>query len=152
MPMGTMHWYRSKVDWWLALLLCLPPVVAVCVCFGLYFDNKLSALPIGLGTLVVVAAVYCGLIIPMKYGMNETELLVRFGLCRTRIPLSEIREVNPTHNPLSSPALSLDRLYVRYGQNFFNAVMISPADRAGFLNELVQKTGLHRDGDRLFRE
>jgi hypothetical protein len=82
---------------------------------------------------------------------REHHLLVRFGICRQRIPLADIAEVHPTHNPLSSPALSLDRLRVQYGQGFFKAVMISPADRNGFLDDLAHKAGLKREGDRLVR-
>lgn len=65
--------------------------------------------------------------------------------------MGEISEVRPTHNPLSSPALSLDRLHVQYGPGFLKAVMISPADREGFLEDLAQQAGLKRAGDRLAR-
>ena len=44
------------------------------------------------------------------YRITATELLVRSAFFRWRIPLVQIVEVFPTHNPLSSPALSLDRL------------------------------------------
>ena len=59
--------------------------------------------------------------------------------------------VHPTRNPAGSPALSLDRLRVQYGQGFFKGVMISPVDRNRFLDELAQKAGLKREGDRLVR-
>lgn len=144
-------WYRSKVDWWLALVLCVPPVASVSVCIALVLDGKMSELPIGIGSVLFVAAIYFGLIFPMQYGLGDTHLIVRFGLCRQRIPLADVLEVHPTRNPLSSPALSLDRLHVKYGQSFFKAVMISPADRDRFLNELAQKAGLKREGDRLVR-
>jgi hypothetical protein len=57
----------------------------------------------------------------------------------------------PTHDPLSSPALSLDRLRDQYGQSFFKAVMISSADRNHFLDDVAQRAGLQREGDRLVR-
>jgi hypothetical protein len=57
-----------------------------------------------------------------------------------------------TRNPPSSPALSLDRLRVQFGRGWGKAVMISPADRNGFLDDLARKAGLNREGDRLFRE
>ena len=147
----TMRWYRSKVDWWIALILCMPPVVSIAVCVALVHDGKTSELPWGLGRVVLVFGVYFGLIFPMRYGLDDTHLLVRFGICSQRIPLVDISEVHPTHNPLSSPALSLDRLHVQFGQGFFKAVMISPADRNRFLDDLAQKAGLQREGDRLVR-
>ncbi len=145
------QWYRSKVDWWIALVLCVLPVVSVAVPIALVLDGKSSELPLGIGSILFVGAIYFGLVFPMRYGVDDTYLLVRFGVCCQRIPLADIMEVHPTHNPLSSPALSLDRLHVQYGQSFFKAVMISPADRNRFLDELAQKAGLKREGDRLAR-
>jgi len=148
---GTMRWYRSKVDGWLALVLCIPPVASIAVCVALVLDGKTSELPWGIGIVLFVFGIYFGLIFPMRYGLDDTHLLVRFGLCRQRIPLVDISEVHPTHNPLSSPALSLDRLRLQFGQGCFKTVMISPADRNGFLDDLANKAGLNREGDRLVR-
>ncbi len=67
------------------------------------------------------------------------------------IPLAEISEVRPTSNPLSAPALSLDRLRVQFGRGLVGAVFISPVDRDHFLDELAQKAGLKREGARLVR-
>ncbi len=145
------QWYQSKVDWWLALILCVPPMASVAVCVALVLNGKVSELPIGIGSVVFIAAIYFGLVFPMRYGLDDTHLIVRFGLCRQRILLTDVLEVQPTHNPLSSPALSLDRQHVKYGQSFFKAVMISPANRDRFLDELAQKAGLKREGERLVR-
>jgi len=91
------------------------------------------------------------LVFPMRYGLDDTHLQVRFGICRQRIPLADILEVHPTRNPLSSPALSLDRLHVQFGQGIFKTVMISPAERSRFLDDLAKTAGLKREGDRLVR-
>jgi hypothetical protein len=100
---------------------------------------------------VLLAGVYLGLVVPIRYGLGDNQLVVRFGLCHHRVSLADILEVRPTHNPLSAPALSLDRLRVQYGQGFFKAVLISPADRNGFLDDLARTAGLKREGDRLVR-
>lgn len=101
--------------------------------------------------MLLVAGIYMGLIFPMRYGLNDLELTVRFGLCRQRIPLHSIREVRRTRNPLSSPALSLDRLHLQFGDGFFKAVMISPLDRDEFLADIRERAGLALDGERLIR-
>lgn len=145
------QWYPSKIDWWLVPILWLPPVAAVVVCVAFAVAGRTSDLLVGVAMAAFVAGLYLGLVFPMRYGLDDTDLIVRFGICRQRIPLAEISEVYPTNNPLSSPALSLDRLRVQYGQGFFKAVMISPADREGFLNELAHRAGLKREGDRLIR-
>jgi hypothetical protein len=126
-------------------------VASIAVCVALALDGKTAELPWGLAGVLFVFGVYFGLVFPMRYGLDDTHLHVRFGLCRQRIPLVDISEVYPTHNPLSSPALSLDRLHVQFGQGFFKAVMIAPAERHRFLDDLAQKAGLKRQGDRLVR-
>lgn len=145
------HWYPSKVDWWVAVVLCIPPLSSIVVCVALALGGKQSEMLIGLAAAFFVFCLYRGLVFPLRYGLDEEFLHLRFGLVKQRIPLPEIIEVLPTRNPLSSPALSLDRLHVQFGQGMFKAVMISPADRDRFLDELSQKTGLKREGDRLFR-
>lgn len=47
------------------------------------------------------------------------------------VPLREITSIEPTRNPASSPARSLDRLLVRYGGG--EELMVSPGDKAGFM-------------------
>lgn len=148
----TTQWFRSKVDWWIFPLLCLPPLVSLAACVALVLGGKTSELPWGIAGVLLVFGIYFGLVFPMRYGLDDTHLLVRFGLCCRRIALIEILEVHPTRNPLSSPALSLDRLHVQFGQGWRKAVMISPADRSRFLDELARKGALKREGDRLFRE
>ena len=52
------------------------------------------------------------------------------------MPLAAIASVEPTRNPLSSPACSLGRLRIRYGAK---QIMISPLDRVGFLRALAAR-------------
>jgi hypothetical protein len=151
MSESAMRWYRSKVDWWLGLILMILPISPIVVCISLAASGKASELPFGIAAFVFVAMLFVGVVFPVRYGVGDEKLVVRFGLCRFQIPVADIREVYPTRNPLSSPALSLDRLYVKFGDGFSKAVMISPADRDQFLDDLAGRTGLARDGDRLFR-
>jgi hypothetical protein len=147
----TIQWYRSKVDWWMVPVLCMPPVATIAVCVAVALTGNLSALPWGVASALFVFGIYFGLVFPLRYGLDDTHLIVRFGLCRKLVPLADISEVHPTRNPLSSPALSLDRLHVQYGQGVFKAVLISPAGRDRFLDDLAQRAGLKREGDRLVR-
>jgi hypothetical protein len=147
-----LRWYSSKIDWWLGPVLCLPPATALWVCVSSALAGSMAGLLLGVVTTVLVGGIYFGLVFPMRYGLSDTHLIVRFGMCRRRIPLAEIREVHPTRNPLSSPALSLDRLRIRFDAgDTLKAVLISPSDRGRFLDELARKAGLKRERDRLFR-
>jgi hypothetical protein len=147
--MAVARWYPSKVDWWLAILLALAPVVFVVALIGALRAG--SGMTAALGGVSILAGIYIGLVFPMRYGMDDEYLVVRHGFIRQRIPLRDIVEVFPSRNPLSSPALSLDRLEIRFGQGYFKSAMISPASRADFLDELERRASLRRDGVRLVR-
>jgi hypothetical protein len=151
MPAEQLRWYPSKIHWWLVPVLWVPPVAAVALCAAFVRVGSTSGLLVGVAMAVLVAGIYFGLVFPTRYGLSDTHLVVRFGICRQRIPLAAISEVNPTSNLLAAPALSLDRLRVQFGQGVFKALRISPADRSLFLDELAQKAGLKREADRLFR-
>lgn len=45
-------------------------------------------------------------------------------------------EITPSRNPLSSPALSIDRLKIQFGKRKF--VLVSPEDKAGFIRAVDQ--------------
>jgi hypothetical protein len=145
------RWYPSKIDWWLVPVLCVPPVAAVAVCVASALAGSITNLLVGVAVTAFIAGLYFGLVFPMRYGLDDTHMIVRNGVCRQRILLAEITDVYPTRNPLSSPALSLDRLHVKFGQGYFKAVMISPADHDLFLHDLAEQAGLKRVGDRLCR-
>lgn len=146
-----MTWYQSKVDPWLAVLLLLMPIGVVAAWLAALTSRSNDDLIGAVVASVLVIGILLGLVYPMRYGLDDTYLTVRFGLARTRIPLANVTTVEPTRNPLASPALSLDRLSIVSGPGLTGTVMISPADRDGFLNELASKTGLKRVGDRLER-
>ena len=97
----------------------------------------------------IVAAMYGLLVIPVRYGVSSERLVIRFGVVRRHVDLAAIREVYPTHNPLASPALSLDRLAIRTGDGPFGTSLISPVERQEFLSTLASAAGLVRNSDRL---
>lgn len=127
--------FPSKRDGWLVAIVWLSG--------GLLLGT--AWLPLaspGLGALRIPVALLHGLgaglgfwvLYGTSYRIADRELLVRGGPFRWRIPLDAIRSVTPTNNPLSSPACSLDRLRIAYGDR---ALMVSPADKAGFLAALA---------------
>lgn len=144
-----LRWYPSKVDGWIAVALALGPIacIATVVATALAGEGLLVAVV----SSAVLLAVYGGLVFPMRYAVGTDAVIVRHGLITQRIPLAAITEVRPTRNPLSSPALSLDRLEITFGEGVFKHAMISPADKQGFLDELAARAGLRRDGDGLVR-
>ena len=145
-------WFPSKVDWWMRIVLLLPPIAmlwALGVTLSTPGQPEIGALVIG---FVTVIAIYGGLVFPVRYGIGADELVVRSGMTRQHIKLSAIQDVTPSRSALSSPALSMDRLAVRTGAGFNKTTLISPDDREVFLFTLATAAGLRRDGDRLVRE
>src|SRR5690349_20298659 len=144
-------WFPSKVDTWLAAILVVAPIVSL---IG-FLDPKVwedtTVLLIALAGPAVFVVIYGLLVFPMRYGISSNELIIRHGVVRQRAELAKIQSVEPTRNPLSSPALSLDRLKITTGPRARDSIMISPADKDGFLTLLAQRSGLVRDGDRLVR-
>ena len=151
--MAVERWYRSKVDWWVAVLLVVGPLAALAGMAVTLRSGQGFAVLVALFGPALFAAIYVGLVFPMRYGIDGESLVVRFGLVRVRIGLAEITEVRPTRNPLSSPALSLDRLAISTGEasSRRTRALISPAARGEFLTELADRARLRRDGDRLVR-
>jgi hypothetical protein len=145
--------FPTKVDTWLAIVLALVATVAI---VGTIFVAQRGGTDfyIGVGALGFFAAIILLLVWPMHYDLEPSELVVRFGVVRLRIPYERIDAVKPTRNPLSSPAMSLDRLEIRYRRSNGKQtwVLISPREKGRFLGELARISGIHRvDGERLVR-
>lgn len=80
---------------------------------------------------------------PVRYVIDGDVLVVRSGFVKYRIVIGSILRIEPTRSVLSSPAWSLDRIRVffRVGGGLESSIMISPADRDGFLAALEQAAG-----------
>lgn len=142
-------WFPSAVDAWVRVVLLSVPAVAIgTLVVSIVTGEGIAAAVLAAG---FIAVLYGVLVHPVRYGLDDTQLTVRFGLIRRHLRYDQISAVRPTRNPLSSPALSLDRLRVEYGRGFLSAVMISPAPRDEFLDELARRAGLERRGDVLVR-
>lgn len=131
-----MERFGSKRDGWLIGVLVIALGVAL---ISLGAGLAQPGHPVGLWGVFGILLASTGFVVWLwtttDYLLGEEELLVRSGPFRWRIPVAEIREITPTHNPCSSPALSLDRLEIRYGRGGF--LLISPKDRARFFRSLA---------------
>ncbi|MBU6237579.1 MAG: PH domain-containing protein [Planctomycetes bacterium] len=140
------RWYPSKVDTWILALLLFVPAVQVVVIVTSAIAQAWPATAIGLLAFLFFACLYALCVWPMRYGIGDEFLIVRFGICRSRVRIENIREVYRTSNPLSSPALSLDRLWIQHGPRWYQAVMISPRDQETFIADLAARVPLERAG------
>ncbi len=143
-----MNSYKSKVDWWLGLILFLRPVVTIGVLVKLISEGG-DGIWIGVLPVVFVALLYGGLIFPMRYILMEDHLLIRSGFVKQRIPYADMESVEPSRNLISSPALSLDRIQIMTKNSGFGQ-RVSPKGKLEFMSELATKTPhLEISGDSL---
>jgi hypothetical protein len=143
--------FPSKVDRWILLLAAVPLGVSVAV-----VGTALTAgPPAGAVALIVgVEAALFGLIASTynstRYEVSSREVIARSGLFRWRIAIESIESIHPSRSLASSPALSLDRLDIRYDGG--RALLVSPKDREGFLQAIVERSRhLHRAGEQVRR-
>ncbi len=126
--------YASKVDRWLIVVFVLSIAASLAglvmvVMAGQPQQIALSALPMVLGIGLPL-----WLLRATHYRLDDRELLIVSGPFRWRIAVVSIANVVPTRSALSSPALSLDRLRIDYGQG--RSIMVSPLERERFLRDL----------------
>ncbi|WP_173917509.1 PH domain-containing protein [Halobacillus sp. Marseille-Q1614] len=131
--------YKSKKDWWLAVILW--GALLYVMGNGLY---SLVTERMGMGEFLSV--LFLSLVIPVfilwlwltvAYIIEEEELIVKYGPFKRRIPLYSIKTLKKTMNPISSPALSLKRIELVYGQ--YSTILTSPKDRDEFMQTIKER-------------
>lgn len=131
--------YTSKIDTWLAVVLIGAVVVSIIAVVSSLRSGSLAANIAAFAALIVGAGLPLWLITSTYYVLGGTTLLVKSGPFRWEVPITQITSITPTSSPLSSPALSLDRLRIDYGHR--QSILISPKDKERFLEELEARRG-----------
>lgn len=130
--------FKSKIDRWLLFLLVAVMVFEVIVMSIAAMQAGDPRATVGLVVTALLIVVLIGsLLTGTHYTVDGNTLHVVSGPFRWKVPVDQIQSVQATHSPLSSPALSLDRLQIQYGTR--RRIMVSPADKAGFLRAIGQE-------------
>jgi hypothetical protein len=142
--------FRSKVDWWLVLLVLAVPGWQIAA----EWTRRVGGYPpASFWVLIAVLALMGVTLVPTRYVIEGRTVSIQCGLMAweyAAFPVEDVLSVQPTHNPLASPALSLDRLKVRLRSG--GDVLISPGDQKGFLRALsALDPQLRPDGRSLLR-
>ena len=133
-------YFPSKRDWWIVGLIWLGVVVSVVggivplVIGGASWTEMLLVASLLVGMDVLMLWVLYG----TGYTITPDRLFIRCGPFAFHVTLHGIDSITPTRSPWSSPACSLDRLKIVYGLSH-QSIMISPADKSGFLAAIVQQ-------------
>jgi len=131
MPPTLPRVFVSKISWWLfaSILLILVVTSMMAITDGAYIV-LIFMLP-SLGFIVwLLRSTY--------YEVQPQAQLLRVvsGPLTWQIPVASIKRIKNSHNVLSSPALSLDRLKIYY--NRYDEILVSPRDKANFIEALRQ--------------
>lgn len=121
--------FKSKIDWWFGLLLVYPIFMSV--------KSMLLGEWVGLLGLSIVVVLILFFSKTTRYIINDNQLIVKSTwVVYERIDISKITKIEKTNSILSSPALSLDRIRIRY--NKYDEVLISPKVKKEFIDELLK--------------
>ncbi|WP_052444468.1 PH domain-containing protein [Flammeovirga sp. OC4] len=121
--------YKSKINYPLAAFTNLSVIIP----FLLFLVNEQW---LGAILFAPVVAFVIHLFSNTYYIIQNEVLIIKSGfLVNIRIPISEITKIRMTNSLLSSPALSFDRLDIRYTK--YSNVLISPEDKYGFIENLL---------------
>lgn len=129
---------KSAVDWWLALIIWLT--------IGGMIATAIFAPPDELQLLVYATIFFTvGFMLWLYYGtyyeFQADILYCRAGPFVARVPYNKITSIRLSNNPLSSMALSVKRIEIKYkSTNIFSGLIyISPPDRENFMRELISR-------------
>ncbi|MNR80616.1 hypothetical protein D3C72_113410 [compost metagenome] len=126
--------YRSKIDIWLVVVLGFAMLAALYSAGQTMNSGTPGASVIAVLVAVVGIGLPAWLLLSTRYTLDASHLLVQSGPFKWVVPLADIKSITPSNNPVSSPALSLDRLRIEYGGR--NALLISPRDKEQFLQQI----------------
>ncbi|TGU91240.1 PH domain-containing protein [Acinetobacter pittii] len=134
--------FRSKIDWWLLLIFI---VVTGNILMKIYEANYHYSLASNFPHLFIYSLVILIIWLPIfntYYLVENNTLIIRSLVFRWKININDITRIESTRNPLSSPALSLDRLKIYYMKDGgMTTVMISPKNKESFLSTLNNNSG-----------
>lgn len=127
--------FSSKVDTWLLLVLVLTIVISAVGGLSLMrWRGGLTGYGSGILLISICTVLPIWLLLDTNYTVSSESLVIKSGPRVWLIPVSSISSVEETRESWSSPALSLDRLKVHYGNS--RTIMVSPEDKRGFLQAL----------------
>jgi len=121
--------FYSKHDTWLGVILYGPISYAL---LQTYAESGLSGVTMSLFFLLIfITWIWIG----TYYVIEDEVLKVRSGPVFGNYDIAKIVEIKDSRNWLSSPACSLDRLYIK-GETF--NLLISPKDKEQFVSAIQE--------------
>ena len=101
--------FRSKIDDWLIVVMLLPIAPLL---YDAYRQPRIEQLLV----VLFLVALWTYLLLSTKYKIDGDELLVQVLFIKKRVHIQGISKIEATRNPISSAALSLDRIRLCYSE------------------------------------
>ena len=131
MPSKT---FKSKVDTWLIAVFVIVALLSLIVIVPLLVTASGAAYLIALLVVAISMGLPLWIYRTTVYVIDGESLSIKSGPFSWNISLSDINAVKESRSLLSSPAFSLDRLAIDYGNG--RSILVSPLDKAGFIEAL----------------
>lgn len=80
-----------------------------------------------------------------KYIIKNENLEILSGPFSWNIPIKSIKSVDETQSAITSPALSFDRLEIKYNED--KVILVSPAEKNEFIKKLNSKKSINIDNN-----
>jgi len=125
--------FNSKMDLWILILILTLVTACIWGVAQIWDANSAILWPLAI-VLAIGVLLPLWLLVSLRYFLSDSTLRVRCGPFKWRIAIDDIRAISSTNNAASSPAMSLDRLLIEYGDS--KRLMISPEPRAEFLRQI----------------
>ena len=135
--------FHSKIDIWLLLLLlvaiALPLLILILVSF---YEPTAMSIP-ALITIAIVFVLIVYMCVSVRYiiDFSNKTLFVTTGFGKHGIAIDDIVSIERTNSVLSAPALSLDRIAIKYqkqGKKTLQSIIISPKKRQEFIEDILK--------------
>jgi hypothetical protein len=129
--------FESKVDMWLVAIIVasLGMPIGLTVSRIIYsgFDHEAVILLFA----VLPAVLPLVFLFKTTYYVVTDESIIAHCLFSRTMPLASVKSLRPTRNPLSAPALSLDRIEIV--SNSGDRFLVSPKDKQAFVSAVVRR-------------
>ena len=120
--------YKSKIGFELVIPILL---VVIFSFYNIIVEQKIS----GILILIFILAFISYIFLSIKYTIIDKNLNIKGGfLVNENIDIAKINKIEKSFNILASPAASLDRIEIKYGNG--NSILISPKHKSEFISDL----------------
>ncbi len=120
--------YKSKISIGLIVFFIILTIFEI---YDFFFYQKGVTLCVILFFLIIFYQFF-----NTKYTFEKENLNIRFGFFLNKnINIKTIIKISETNDFSSAPAVSTDRLEIRYNKN--DTVLVSPKDKKGFIDSLL---------------